>query len=141
MSGVLALPEVPAQRLHGAVMTGAGGAATETVVGADDAEQLPYETVTLQLPAALTLSVGVVMPSGLPFLNQAYDVAPVAFAVSVTLLPVQIVALPDGVMVGMAGVEMGTDLLPLFEQVPFVTVTPRSTLPEAPALNVMPLVP
>ena len=47
MRAVLALPEAPGQRFGGAVMTGDGEVATVTVVGADDAEQLPYDTVTL----------------------------------------------------------------------------------------------
>lgn len=70
-------------------------------------------------------------------MNQAYEVAPVAFAMSVVLLLPQTVTLPDGVMVGIAGAAIGTGWLPLFEQVPFVTTTPRITVPVAPALNVI----
>ncbi len=44
---VLALPELFAQRLAGAETVGAGDAVTLTFVGADVAEQLPYDAVTV----------------------------------------------------------------------------------------------
>src|SRR5260221_14529267 len=81
------------------------------------------------------------MPSGLPFLNQAYDVAPLAFAARATAPPLQMITLPEGVIVGAAGVEIGTALLPGFEHVPFATVMPRNAFPDAPTLNVMAFVP
>ena len=46
-AAVLALPELFAQRLAGAETTGAGDVATLTFVGAEVAEQLPYDAVTV----------------------------------------------------------------------------------------------
>lgn len=113
--------EPPAQKVVGppAVIVGTGGSGlTVTVVTADVAEQVPFETVTLKFPLAETVIVCVVAP-----FDQVFPVA--EEEVKVTDPPAQNVVGPPGVIVGVAGSGFTVTVVAteVDEQDPFETVT------------------
>ena len=113
--------EPPAQNVVGppAVMVGTGGSGfTVTVVAADVSEQVPFETVTLKVPLAVTVIDCVVAP-----FDHVFPLA--EEEVNVTEPPAQNVVGPPAVMVGVAGsgftvTVVATDV---DKQEPFETVT------------------